>query len=116
MTLPFYAYRAIGTVRQSFLAGDIDTDAARKKSWQSLRDALNVDRDSLDQARALATPRRHGEADTHSVSEAQRFQVLTVARGVVLSFVSQLSTPDTGRDCHSISEAYAVRARMTGRI
>jgi len=57
----FYAYRAIETVRQSFVRGDNDTDAARRKSWQALRDALNVDPESLDQARALARPRRHGE-------------------------------------------------------
>jgi hypothetical protein len=90
----FYAYRAIETVRQSFLAGDTDTDASRKKSWQALRDTLNVDRESLDQARALATPRRHGEAGTLWLSEVQRLQVLTLARVVVRSFIAQLSTAD----------------------
>ena len=90
----FYAYRAIETVRQSFVRGDSDTDAARRKSWQALRDALNVDPESLDQARTLARPRRHGETGKPSLGEAQRFQVLTLARDVVQSFVSQLSTSD----------------------
>jgi len=89
----FYSYRAIETVRQSFLSGSTDTETERRKSWQTMRETLSLDRHSLDQVRDLAMPRRHGGAERPGPSEAQRLQVLRVARHVVSRFVSHLSTP-----------------------
>jgi hypothetical protein len=84
----FYSYRAVETIRQAFVVGDGDSDAARKESWVALRNALKVERESLDRVGLLARTRRHGEAT--NLTEEERLQALAVARGVVQRFVAAL--------------------------
>lgn len=88
----FYAYRAIESVRQWFVEGDADDDAARRRPWTKLQETLEISRERLDLVSALAKLRRHG--GTGVLTEAQRLQVLRVARDVLHRFVSRLHAPN----------------------
>lgn len=85
----FYAYRALESIRQWFVGADADSGAARKRSWQELRDVLLVDQEALNKLRDRATPRRHGEATT--LTEADRTEALVLARSVLNRFVTLVS-------------------------
>ncbi|WP_134106940.1 hypothetical protein [Kribbella pratensis] len=79
-------YRAIESIRQWFAIGSGEGDNDRKRSWQDLRDRLEIDREDLDALRDRAQARRHG--GTLPVSFAERLEALRLARRVVEKFVA----------------------------
>ncbi len=76
-----HCYRAIERIRQHF-ARTVD----RKRSWQSLADALNVERTWLDSYTTNATAVRHGELI--ELQNAERDACLEQAAVVVIRFAA----------------------------
>jgi hypothetical protein len=74
-------YRAVESIRQEYLEGSLDNGAARKNSWESLRDAVGVDEAELRWLKDRATPRRHG--NSMDVTHAERERALRLAWRVV---------------------------------
>ena len=74
-------YRAIESIRQEYLVGDVDDKEARKQSWVRLREATGATESDLDWLKELATPRRHGASIDEP--EEQRARALRIARQVV---------------------------------
>jgi hypothetical protein len=88
LTVGFYCYRAIESMRQQCLEGDEENDAARKQSWQRLRDVLGVSKADIDVIKEAAKSRRHGGAE--SVSYAERIEHVKWTRDLLLRFVEAL--------------------------
>lgn len=74
-------YRAIESVRQWFLKGNVDEGPARKQSWEDMRNTLNIGEAELRSLEQLALSRRHGGVAALSADE--RSNALSVARKVV---------------------------------
>lgn len=74
-------YRAVESIRQEYLGEGPETKAARKRSWDEMREATGVDGSDLRWLEDLATPRRHGESV--DVTHADRERALRLARRVV---------------------------------
>lgn len=86
----FLAYRAIESVRQWFLKLDEeDSDAARKQSWKTMREALSIDESSLRQVAELAAKRRHGYVSVATLQ--QRRDSLVLARSIVKSLIAYIA-------------------------
>jgi hypothetical protein len=71
-------YRAIESIRQEYLVGDVDDKEARKQSWVRLREATGATESDLDWLKELATPRRHGASIDEP--EEQRARALRIAK------------------------------------
>ena len=54
----FFCYRAVECLRQGFIEEEDDND--EKKSWERLRNALNIDRSWIDKIKEFADAPRHG--------------------------------------------------------
>ncbi|GAA2068433.1 hypothetical protein [Williamsia deligens] len=89
----FYCYRAVESMRHHFLddAQATDDGAARKKSWERLRAALDVDQATLEALHVQANARRHG-GDTASEFR-ERHEAVGLTRGLLTKFVATLPAP-----------------------
>jgi hypothetical protein len=86
---PFLAYRAVESVRQWFLADQSeDEGSARVKSWQVMRDTLEIDEVSVRRLAVLARGRRHG--GSQSPTGAEREEALRLSRAIVAAFVDHI--------------------------
>ena len=91
----FYCYRAIESLRQHYLVGDEDDGAARKASWESLRDDLRVSKAEIDVIRESAKSRRHGGAQ--AVSYPETLDNVKWTRDLVMRFIERLPAEGPGR-------------------
>jgi hypothetical protein len=74
-------YRAVESIRQEYRGEGPESQTARRRSWDRLREILDVEEPELRWLEDLATPRRHGEAV--DVTHADRERALRLARRVV---------------------------------
>ena len=83
----FYCYRAIESLRHWYLGDEKDTNANRRKSWEALREDLDIEREALDRLYEIAARRRHGGAPV--VNEADRLDAMLTARRAMGRFVER---------------------------
>lgn len=80
----FYCYRAIEAMRQDMReAGDDE-----HRSWQRLRDALNISRAAIDVVKAHADDPRHGKPN--SITDSERKTVFDVTDEVIRRYLAYL--------------------------
>ena len=78
----FYCYRAVESIMQHFRGFN---DSEKGIAWQAMRDALNIDRQLIDQLQRMAAAQRHGEL--HPVTDEQRVLAMSVCNAVLKRFV-----------------------------
>jgi len=89
----FYCFRAIESLRQHFLADGVeDVGAARKRSWDQLREVLGVEREPIDEIRLVGNERRHGGAAA-GFDIDQYAQYVMTTKGWIDTFVQYLNSP-----------------------
>lgn len=85
----YLAYRAVESVRQWFLVGEVDDKPARKASWDRMRSELGIADDGpTRRLEKLAMSRRHGGATPPTGDE--RTEAMLLARDIVARFVGHL--------------------------
>ncbi|NLV04096.1 hypothetical protein [Haloferax volcanii] len=87
----FYCYRAVESLRQYFKSKGV----SKTESWSDLRDAVEIDRDTIEEnIKQYADDRRHG--DPTSITNEDRTRVLETAWEIIRGFVefadSELTT------------------------
>ena len=88
----FYAFRAVESARQYFrLANEVED---KDVPWSRLHAALGYTKDQLMPLTRAASARRHG--DHRAISEAERLEVLTLAREVIRRLVNHHQTVAPG--------------------
>lgn len=91
----FYCYRAIESLRQHYLAGAEDDGAARRQSWEDLRNTLNVTETEIEPIKLAARSRRHG--GSQSTDYAARSKQVIWTRDLIEKFAASLP-PNPGKE------------------
>jgi len=84
----FYCYRAIESMRQVFLDGD-DTGSAKRDSWKTMREVLQLEEADLMRVKQAGDTRRHGGTDR--LTEEEAFFAVGYSRRVFLRFVEYIT-------------------------
>ena len=81
----FYCFRAVESIRQFFYDGNKD------KSWKKLREALDVERETIeDRIQKYSKRRRHGDLD--SLTAEERNQIIVTTWDILESFIEYASS------------------------
>jgi|GEM_PF-7002131 len=81
----FYAYRCVETI-QRFWQGDSGRSSTR--TWEAMREGLEIARESLNELKRAADLQRHG--GRRSITPEEHTRLLVVAKDALLKFVNYL--------------------------
>ncbi|WP_078292866.1 hypothetical protein [Mycobacterium sp. D16R24] len=99
----FHCYRAIESLRQTFVLPKDSEKTDKAKSWDRLRSALGVTKEQVGEIAVAAQARRHGGGDATEI--AKRLEYVQLTRKMILRYVDQLPPLPTQQDVTPSFEA-----------